>query len=749
MRRLSFIFVLTIAAGIAAASAAVTLTQLPSGWWIGSPPAAFAATGTMPQGIALSPDAKHLAVVESGAGPSGIRVFEVPSLHQSAYLELKNAFGKPVWDDNAHVWLALASQHAIGFVNTDSGQVERTIDTGDKTWPAAIALSPDRKTLATTDDNGAAVLLVDVASGKVTKTIATASHPGDIAFAPGGSTLAWTNRAGSTISTVPAAGSSTPRTIEVGRHPTALAFASNTTLYVAASDDDAVARVDLGLQTRTASINVGIHNGPVNGWGASPNALALTADGTVLVTNGAQNSLALIKGTKLVSRLSTGWYPDGAAVAGNTAYVIDGKGESSRPNPQFSPFARHGAGYVAASLAGSVRAIDLRTPDQTRTVIAFISKGLQIPANSIVRPNGPIKHVIYLIKENRSYDQVLGDIPGAAGDPSLTLFGKDITPNQHAIASRFGVLDHAFTNSQVSADGHNWTDAGFANDYLERFWPPLYGGKRQLYDFEDGAVASVPHNGYLWDAAARAHITYRNYGEFVTNATVPGGDVSTQEAALKEHTDLKFPGFDLEISDLDRFNLWNAEFRTFERSGALPALEIVRVPNDHTEGTRAGSLTPQAYVAQNDYAIGKIVEAVSHSRYWRDTVIFSVEDDAQNGPDHIDDQRSTFYLASPYARGGVIHARYSTASVLHTFEIMLGMKPLSIYDATATPLYEAFSQRPNMQPFVALKPTIDMNAVNKKTAYGAQISAKMDFTHEDRADFGQLNDILYHAVRKR
>ena len=749
MRRLSIIFVITIAAGLAAASAAVTLTQLPSGWWIGSPPGAVAATGTMPQGIALSPDAKHVAVVESGAAPSGIRIFEVPGLHQSAYLELKNAFGKPVWDDNTHVWVALASQHAIGLLNSQSGLMERTIELGEKTWPAAIALSPDRKTLAASDDNGAAVVIVDIASGKVAATIATASHPGDIAYSPDGATLAWTNRAGNTVTVAPAGAAKPPRTVEVGEHPTALAFVGNTTLYVAASDDDAVARVNLASLTRTASVNVGIHSGPVSGWGASPNALAVATDGTVLVTNGAQNSLALIRDGKLISRLSTGWYPDGVAVAGDTAYVIDGKGESSRPNAQFAPFARRGPGYVAASLLGSVRAIDVHGADQTRTVIAFISKGLQIPAQTVVRPNGPIKHVIYLIKENRSYDQVLGDIPGAAGDPSLTLFGKDITPNQHAIARRFGVLDHALTNSQVSADGHNWTDAGFANDYLERFWPPLYGGKRQLYDFEDGAVASVPHNGYLWDAAARAHITYRNYGEFVTNATVPGGMVTTQEAALKNHTDLKFPGFDLEISDLDRFNEWNTEFRAFEKSGTLPALEIVRVPNDHTEGTRAGSLTPQAYVAQNDYAVGKILEAVSHSRYWRDTVIFSVEDDAQNGPDHIDDQRSTFYVASPYARGGVIHTRYSTASVLHTFELMLGMKPLSIYDATATPLYDAFALRANLQPYIARKPAIDMNAVNKKTAYGAQLSAKMDFTHEDRADFAQLNDILYHAVRKR
>ncbi|MBV8244930.1 MAG: YncE family protein, partial [Candidatus Eremiobacteraeota bacterium] len=415
----------------------------------------------------------------------------------------------------------------------------------------------------------------------------------------------------------------------------------------------------------------------------------------------------------------------------------------------FDPEKRGSPGYVAASLAGSIRRIDLNAIHGDDDAYANVERYAAAPSQTVVRTGGPIKHVIYVIKENRSYDQVLGDLKIGDGDPNLVLFGQAVTPNQHALARRFGVLDRAFTNSQVSADGHNWSTAAFANDYLERYWPPQYGGRRDLYDFEDGAVASVPRGGYLWDAAARANVTFRDYGEFVTNPTSPGGDVTTHMEGLRDRFSPKYPGFDLRFDDLDREKIWLAEFRDYERNGNLPALEIVRLPNDHTAGTRPGALTPQAYVAQNDAALGKLVDAVSHSRYWHSTAIFSVEDDAQNGPDHVDDQRSTFYVISPYARGGVVHEHYSTASVLRTIEVLLGLTPMSIYDTVAPPMYAAFGTTARLQPFSALPPHIDITARNAKTAYGAQESARMDFDDADAVDPDRLNAILWHAVHDR
>ena len=361
-------------------------------------------------------------------------------------------------------------------------------------------------------------------------------------------------------------------------------------------------------------------------------------------------------------------------------------------------------------------------------------------------PADLIKHIIYIIKENRTYDQVLGDLPIGDGDPKLAWFGKDVTPNDHAIAMRFGVFDRTFTDAQVSANGHNWSTAAFANDYLERFWPPNYGGRRKQYDFEDGATASAPGTGYIWDDADKHGVSLRDYGEFVTDPANKGGLYTTRMTGLIGKVDGRFPGFDLDINDEARVDEWQREFTEFVKSGNLPALVILRLPNDHTSGTRPGTWTPQAYVAQNDDALGRIVDIVSHSRFWGSTVILSIEDDAQNGPDHVDDQRTTFYLASPYAAPGVHHAQYTTSSVMRTIELLLGLPPMTIYDALAPPMYDAFALRPDMRPYEAIAPQIDDAAKNSPHAYGAAASTRMDFHDADAVDPRVLNDILAHVA---
>jgi len=295
----------------------------------------------------------------------------------------------------------------------------------------------------------------------------------------------------------------------------------------------------------------------------------------------------------------------------------------------------------------------------------------------------------------------------------------------------------------VSASGHNWSTAAFANDYLERFWPPNYGGRRAIYDFEDGAVASVPRNGYIWDDAKRAGVSYRDYGEFVSTPAALGIE-TTQMPGLKDHLDGAYRGFDMGYSDEARVDEWKREFDGFVRGGNLPSLELVRLPNDHTDYTRTGSLTPRAYVAQNDHAFGRIVQAVSHSPYWASTVIFAIEDDAQNGPDHVDAQRTTLYVVSPYAATGVHHAHYSTAAVVRTIELLLALPAMSIYDAVAPPLYDAFATTPDARPFDAIAPRIDVTERNAATAYGARLSNRFDTRDADAVDPATGNDILAH-----
>jgi len=734
----------------AAAVAAQRGTILPSGWLLATPQTPAVATGTMPQGIALSPDEKRLAVVESGVGPAAVRILDVPSLKLERLIKLKGAFGTPVWLDNGSVVVAGANADAVFTVDVDGGTIAHTYGIGKDSWPAAIAVGPAHADqIAVANDGTATASVIDVSSGS-TKTYSVGGHPSAVVFSFDGGTLYVACRGDSTVRVIDLHKGTVTR-VGVGKHPSALALSANgETLYVANGDDDTISKINTSTLGSGGAIGLHPHiSSKTSAFGALPNSL-LVRGGKLYVTLGGADTVATISEGRIVATSLTGWYPTGAAVASDgTIYVSDGKGEGSPANPLYDPLHhQHTDQYVAAVTIGSVRAIS-HSQTTSEVALAAVLPALPDGGKTILRSNGPIKHVIYIIKENRSYDQMLGDIPHANGDPSLVWFGRDVSPNQHALADRFGVFDNAFANAQISADGHNWTDAAIANDYVDRFWPPEYGGRRDLYDFQSGAGPNVPHSGYIWDAAKRAGITYRDYGEDINEpdkTKVPGW---TDHPALQGHFDRNYVGWDLDYSDLDREAEWAKEFHAFVGNGKLPALEIVYLPNDHTSGTRAGSPTPQAMVATNDVAVGRVVDAVSHSKYWKSTAIFILEDDAQNGPDHVSAQRSTFYIASPYARGGIHHAHYSTASFVRTIGLLLGLQPLSLYDTTALPLYDAFGTTADLRPFAVLDPKTDLKGLNTKVAYGAAASARMDWRDPDAIDPDKLNDILAHAVGKQ
>lgn len=707
--------------------------------------------GTMPQGIALSPRGDLLAVLESGVNPATLRILSTDTLNERAAIPLKGAFGQPVWADENHVIAAGANADAILNVDVAAKTVTATA-LGKDLWPAAVAI---RGTAFATANDGAASVTLGTFDG-LSSSIRVGDHPADVAFSADGKLLYASVRQTSSVVAIDTSSQKIVATISVGLHPGALAFSSDgSTLYVAESDDDSVGEIDTRTQKLIKHIAVGLHQGRVSGYGASPNAL-LVRGNDLLVSLGAENAVAIIRNGHVVERIPAGWYPTGVALAGDgTLYVANGKGESAPPNPQLDPkLGSRSPWYVGKITTGSVRAIPAgvwaKGASESAEVLGDAMPQWTPPPHTIVRASGPVHHVIYIIKENRAYDQILGDVPSANGDASLASFGKTVTPNQHAIVQRFGIFDNAYTNSQVSADGHNWTDAAFANDYVERFWPPSYGDRRDAYDLQTGQAPDVPHSGYIWDAAKRANITYRDYGEDVDEAPHSPIRMSINTfPGLTDHFDPRYIGWDLDYSDLDRLAEWRREFRAFVANGKLPQLEIVYLPNDHTSYAKVGKPTPQAYIATNDWATGQLVEDVSRSPYWKSTAIFIVEDDAQNGPDHVSDQRSTFYVASPYAKAGVHHAHYSTVSVVHTIELLLGLQPLSIYDATARPMYEAFEMTAgNGAAFAAVKPTVDMNARNTKAAYGAAISAKLDLSKPDAVDPKTGNDILAHLVQR-
>ncbi|MEA2719009.1 MAG: hypothetical protein QOJ39_873 [Candidatus Eremiobacteraeota bacterium] len=751
-----------VAAGVLIVATAVIaapgVTTLPTGWRIRGPEGAVATVGTMPQAIVMSHDGTRVIELEAGYRKPALRVLDAATLREIRSIPLSAAFGVPLRDvDGDGVWVNVAGsfQEQLAHVDTATGKVDRNVSLPLPFFPAALARAPGGM-LAAAGDLGDRVVFVDPAAERIVGRVAVGRHPAALSFSSDGKTLYVADRGVSQVDVVDVAARAVRGQMAVGLHPVALA-SDGRRMYVADSDDDDVAVIDLA--TERVITRVPVPFAQRDAVGASPNALALDGD-RLYVSCGAANAIAVFRtsadGLAPLGAIAAGWYPTAVAVdrAHGVLFIANGKGESSHANPRLRayPIAMETAEpqYVANQLTGSIRRIAI--PDDAALAsglrdVTALAQHEAIPPSDVVRANGPIRHVVYVIKENRSYDQVLGDIPSADGDPRLVLFGAKITPNQHALARRFGVFDRFFENAHVSADGHNWATAAFANDYLEKMWPPNYANRRGPYDFEDAAEASAPHAGYLWDVAAAHGISLRNYGEFVTAGAAKATPVAVFDDALRSRTDRDFATFSMSIPDVDRFTEWKREFDAYERTRTLPQLEIVRFPRDHTSGTQEGKSTPQVMVADNDLAVGRLVDAISHSPDWPSTAIFVIEDDAQNGPDHVDEQRAPFWLISPYAAGGLQHAAYTQASVLRTIEILLDLPPMSAYDAGALPLTAAFRTTPRLQPFDALPAQIDLNAKNLRRAYRASDSARLDLSAADRVDPGEMNDILWHAVK--
>jgi hypothetical protein len=417
-------------------------------------------------------------------------------------------------------------------------------------------------------------------------------------------------------------------------------------------------------------------------------------------------------------------------------------------------------------MQGTVGFIDLPKPAERETRFGELSRmayatGPRGAATARPAPSpiparlgeaSPIKYVFYIIKENRTFDQVFGDLGRGNGDPSLCLFGENVTPNQHALAREFVTLDNLYADGEVSADGHEWSMGAYATDFVEKAWPLSYGhNKREKIDYpsEGRFPVAYPANGYIWNRAAEANVTYRSYGEFVSEGRDGSLEVMLPSLPiLQGHIDPAYRGFDMDYPDVRRTERFISELHRYEQEGEMPRLQVLRLSSDHTSGTYPGKPTPVAAVADNDLALGQMVEAISHSKFWGQSAIFVLEDDAQNGPDHVDAHRIPALVISPYSRRHAVDSSlYSTTSMLRTIELILGLQPMSQYDAAARPMDAAFADQPDPMPFTAVPARVDLNARNAPTAWGAKVSERMDFRKEDRADDIVLNEIIWRSVR--
>jgi DNA-binding beta-propeller fold protein YncE len=560
-------------------------------------------------------------------------------------------------------------------------------------------------------------------------------------------------------------------------HPNELVLSKDAArLFVANANRNTVTVLDTASGRPTETLLAELQ--PGSPPGNTPNSLALSPDGQRLfVANANINTLAVFDvaspgHARSLGFIPTGWYPTSVRVTpdGKRLLIANGKGGTSRAN-------RHGpvpgqkpvptvTEYIGGLMQGTVSWLDLPPAAKFDAMMTgWSSEAFQcMPKNVLPTPAAtpspipskpgdasPINYVIYIVKENRTYDQVLGDMPEGNGDRSLCLFGEDITPNHHAIAREFVLLDNFYVESEVSADGHEWTMGAYATDFVEKAWPISYGHDKKNkfpYPAEGNLAIATPAGGYLWDRAKEAGVSYRSYGEWVSNGKTPADPGTAKAKALEGHIDPMFRSFDMNYPDLKRAERFIAELQRFEQEGDMPRLQIVRLPNDHTSGTSPGRPTPIAHLGDNDRAFGLVVEAVSKSKFWPQTAIFVVEDDAQNGPDHVDAHRTIAFVASPYARRKARDSTlYSTSSMLRTMELILGLKPMSQFDAAAQPMFASFQAEPDPTPFTAREVTVDLDATNSKTAWGADLSRKMNLAKEDAADDLQLNEVIWRSIR--
>jgi YVTN family beta-propeller protein len=653
-------------------------------------------------------------------------------------------------------------------------------------YPAGLALSRDDRYVYVAENLADSLAVIELESGQVVQRLPAGRYPYGVVVAPDGTVYvsAWGGFEVRAFRRIPAIESASSRletgpVIRVGRHPSALLLnREGTRLFVASASTDRVSVVDTKAARVITELVDTVPGG--TGEGSTPNALALSPSGQRLfVAEADNNAVAIfdlsaatsgagvgIAPDRLAGRIPVEWYPSALLVRGDTLLVANAKGKGTKANPQDGPGpGRPGSrpGYTLSQLSGTVSVVPL----------AGVEGGaLTALSARVARANGwgaahtgpgypPFQHVIYIIKENRTYDQVLGDLRQADGDTSLVFFGRAISPNHHALAERFGIFDRFFVNAEVSGDGHNWSTAAYATDYVDKTVQLNYSDRGRSYDFEGqnrgkrpaaGEDAGEPANGYLWDLAQRRGITFRNFGEFVRDAEAddtrpPPAGYRGLKPFLESHTDSTFPGFDLKIPDQHRADLWIAQLARWEKDGSMPALQIFRLPNDHTAGGRAGEPTPKAYMADNDLALGRAIEALSKSSYWKNTVVFVLEDDAQNGPDHVDSHRSPLLVISAYNRPRVWHRWANTTDVLKTIEEMLTLKSLSQFDAFGRPLRGIFEATPDPAPYTALRPAQSLEERNPAAGPGVRESEALDLRLEDQSDDETFNRALWLAIK--
>jgi YVTN family beta-propeller protein len=764
---------------------------LNSGWRL-TPAGTQIPLDTFPMSSAVSPDGRYLLVLNGGYKPPSISVLEAASGRETRRVPVADGWlGLTFSPKGDRVYVGGGSRAAVFEFSFANGVLEPartfTVVPADKRthvdFIGDVATTPDGRLIYAADLFHDSIVVINPQSGMLIDRVKTGRRPYRILFHPDGKSFFVTSWTDGSVGHYDTASGNQLAIVRLGPHPTDMVWLAGQSvaaagenayagrLFIAASNTNSVYAVAVseGKDLRLIeSINTAMT--PRQPAGMTPSGLAIGRTGKHLyVVCSDANVVAVVdisdERSHVEGFIPTGWYPTAARVLPNgTLVVLNGFGGGSHPNPHGPnptrrPEASHqgDAGpveYVGRIQTGTASFVDPFTDKQleayTETSMgnsAYRDAKLDLP-----NPFPPIEHVIYIVKENRSYDQVLGDMKAGNGDPSLVLFGENVTPNEHKIARQFVLLDNFYVNGDVSADGHSWSTAAIATDYIRKMWPNSYANRRDTYDYEEQEPTVAPPAGYLWTSAAGAGVSMRNYGYMAQNLAKAAPDGTqielVRDPVLRNVTNFHYRDFDLGYSDVERVKVFLSDLTEFEKSGAMPRLMFMRLGNDHTSGTQRGKLTPIAMNADNDYALGMLVEAVSKSRFWPSTLICVLEDDAQNGPDHVDSHRSPAFLISPYVKHKTVDSSmYNTASMLRTMELILGLRPMTQFDAAARPMSAAFQAAADPAPYEAEKPRVPLDERNPLQSPTAERSSRLDFSEEDRADADELNDILWLAIK--
>jgi len=772
---------------------------LATGWRI-KPAGRQIPLDTLPMSTALSKDGKYLLVLNGGYRPPSISVIAVDGMKETTRVPVADGWlGLTFSPDGGKVYVGGGSKYGVfEFSFSPAGELKpvRQIEIAPGAKPGQfdfigdVEVSPDGRVLYAAELYHDSIAVIDAQTGRVSAHYKTGRRPYKILLNPDGKSYFVSSWADGAVYQHEAKTGLEMSRIRLGPHTTDMVLSDRKVsddskgfrIFVAASNTNAVfvVSVDNANNMKVAeTLNVGMTSRQPAGM--TPSGLALSPDQMRLFVACSDANVAAVadiseERSRVEGFIPAGWYPTAVRMLPDSRMLIlNGRGGGSYPNPRFpGPMSaaleeRQGDGrreYVASMQTGTMSVVDPLTEENLQTYTRSAMElspyrdaqldAANVPADSVIysRPDkpSPIQHVVYIIKENRTYDQVFGKIGKGNGDPSLTLFDESAAPNHYKLAREFALFDNYYSNADVSADGHNWATAAIAPDYTQKTWPSEYAHRLPYYGYEGGEPANTPPAGYIWSNALSAGLSVRDYGEFVENKKQAGADgvqvAKVSDPALQGIVNMRYRSFDLDYPDVERARVFLDDMKQFESSGNMPRLTIVRLGNDHTNGTTPGKLAPLSLFADNDYALGLIVEGISKSRFWPTTAIFSIEDDAQNGPDHVDSHRSVMLAVSPYTRRGMVDSTmYNQSSVMRTMELILGLRPMTQFDAAARPLTAAFAATANPAPYAIENPRISLTQRNPAASATAARSRKMNFREADDIDDDELNDILYLAIK--